>query len=1086
MKADIQQTRVTAPSYDAVIRAEEVNAEAKHENLGFLSFSHGFMPKEPPLQHLPEKFKAWDELAGDLPRHYMNQTLRLAFNALPVLIPDEDSLPESFLSRASVLMSMFAHAYVRCEREEDLNIPAAIQQPWETITRRLKRPVPFLSYIDLIVYNWKLQQPAGPVEVENLLLLVPTVDNKEERIFYLTQTEILSKSTPIIAAVTDVQNAILQEDTILVISGLQRIQEVIEALTEKSFLKINPNPRSSTYVDPIVWAKTVAPFAVPLKEGVQGPSGTSSPIFHLIDTFIERAKYDTILGEEALFIRRWYPEHWRNFLNAVEQISLSAYVDKVNNDELHGAYYSLIESYAGKQGFLGVHKRKVYGYLQMAFKVGRSVTIGGFSGLFKERTWEEVDDELESTRLERFAGKSLKCPFATITVRRAAGSLDVQNIQLDIRDKGVSYRPGDRVAILPSNNEQDITHLLQQLNLPPELPLKINQRWQEHAGKYFNVFSDELPLKRILQSAHLSRIYPAKLQNVPPSLHACLQGIQRANIQIGLKDFIDIVTGHGIATDIFTSGHFLTDLLEVEQERLYSISSGDLTDKKEVLELTVGKVKAQRDGKPAAGLASGFLHDSSLSADNRIPFRIVRPLRFKLPDHPERPVIMFAGGTGISPFKAFWEHLSAKNLAHLGWLFLSIREQKDLPYKEELEQLVFRQNFRVDVTVTREAVGINKTLSHLEKQFVFEAAQPARIGQLLLDEDYQQRIYEYLKAESRGGKQAYIYVCGKAGFAKSVMDALRQIIKGQAEKEGVDARELFYELFSSDRYMQDIFTDQEPAAQQPTHYHISDIIKRNNDQYGYWVIVNNKIFDLTEFKEIHPGGEKIVLDNAGRDGTHEFRRAEHHNNPEIMSLLSMYYAGEVIVPQFESPEIAVQYNRWLQAVHLSTEMQNTLYTDYTFTGKQTTRTDHSDSPTAYKRSLIIENHQRFNEEYIPLLIESLLAQFADNAPLSASLAEIKARCRQEADFIKGVFEAFQHAADDTLFAVMKEIEQADKSLILDIRRLFRAGLKYYEGYEAELHHLFDQNMQVILHHVVEKLRQYTSATSGRNGQFRFF
>ncbi|NSL87309.1 hypothetical protein ECE50_010740 [Chitinophaga sp. Mgbs1] len=1086
MKADIQQTRVTAPSYDAVIRAEEVNAEAGHENLGFLSFSHGFMPKEPPLLRLPEKFSAWDELAADLPRHYMNQSLRQAFQALPVLIPDEESLPEPFLCRASVLMSMFAHAYVRCEREEDLNIPAAIQQPWELITSRLKRPVPFLSYIDLIVYNWKLQQPEGPVEVENLLLLVPTVDNNEERIFYLTQTEILAKAAPVISAVTDVQNAILMEDTPLVIAGLQRIQETIEALTEKSFLKINPNPRSSTYVDPIVWAKTVAPFAVPLKEGVQGPSGTSSPIFHLIDTFIERARYDTILGEEALFIRRWYPEHWRNFLSAVEQVSLSAYVEKAGSDELHGAYYSLVESYAGRQGFLGVHKRKVYGYLQMAFKVGRSVTIGGFSGLFKERTWEEVDDELESTRLERYADKSLKCPFATISGRRPAGSLDVQNIQLDIRDKGVSYRPGDRVAILPSNNEQEVAQLLQLLQLPPELPVKINERWREHAAKYFHVFNDELPLKRILQSAQLHRVYPSKLAEPPAALHACLQGIQRANIHIGLKDFIDIVTGHGIGTDIFASGHFLTDLLEVEKERLYSISSGDLADKKGVLELTVGKVKAQRNGKPAAGVASGYLHDAPVSADNRIPFRIVRPLRFKLPEHPDRPVIMFAGGTGISPFKAFWEHLSAGNRAHKGWLFLSIREQKDLPYREELEELVFEKGFRVDVAVTREPVRFNKTLSHLGKQFVFEPAQPARIGQLLADESYQERLYEYLKSEHRGGKQANIYVCGKAGFAKSVMDALRRIIKIQAEKEGADARELFYELFSADRYMQDIFTDQEPAGQQPTHYHISDVIKRNNDQYGYWVIVNNKIFDLTEFKEIHPGGEKIVLDNAGRDGTHEFRRAEHHHNPEIMSLLSMYYVGEVIVPQFESAEIAVKYHRWLSAVHLSTEMQNTLYTDYTFTGKQTTRADHSGSPTAYKRSLILENHLRFNEEYIPLLTESLLEQYTTDTPLTAALAEISARSRQEAAFIEGVFEAYQHTADAALLQVLQEIEQADKALILDIRRLFRAGLKYFEGYETELHQLFDQNLQTILQHTVDKLRQYNNATSSRNGRFRFF
>ena len=60
-----------------------------------------------------------------------------------------------------------------------------------------------------------------------------------------------------------------------------------------------------------------------------------------------------------------------------------------------------MDMYAGEHGFLGRHRMKVYGYLELAFKVGRSVTIGGFSGAFKDRTWDEVDGELEAARFER-------------------------------------------------------------------------------------------------------------------------------------------------------------------------------------------------------------------------------------------------------------------------------------------------------------------------------------------------------------------------------------------------------------------------------------------------------------------------------------------------------------------------------------------------------------------------------------------------------------------------------------------------------------------------------------------------------------
>ena len=45
------------------------------------------------------------------------------------------------------------------------------------------------------------------MRVENMNLLVPTVDNKEERIFYLTQVEALAQSSPLISAVVRAQEA---------------------------------------------------------------------------------------------------------------------------------------------------------------------------------------------------------------------------------------------------------------------------------------------------------------------------------------------------------------------------------------------------------------------------------------------------------------------------------------------------------------------------------------------------------------------------------------------------------------------------------------------------------------------------------------------------------------------------------------------------------------------------------------------------------------------------------------------------------------------------------------------------------------
>ena len=57
------------PARRILSAAEETNRQLGHENLGFLSESHGFLPVEPPLQKLPSFYQVWDALAeGGKPR----------------------------------------------------------------------------------------------------------------------------------------------------------------------------------------------------------------------------------------------------------------------------------------------------------------------------------------------------------------------------------------------------------------------------------------------------------------------------------------------------------------------------------------------------------------------------------------------------------------------------------------------------------------------------------------------------------------------------------------------------------------------------------------------------------------------------------------------------------------------------------------------------------------------------------------------------------------------------------------------------------------------------------------------------------
>jgi len=1045
---------IYSSSYKYINYAEKKNKENNHENLGFLSFERGFMPLNEPIQSLPSTFTIWDQIAQNLPHHYKNQSLRKALNTMQVLDANEESLPDKYLCRASMLMSMLAHAYVRSERVEDLNIPESITKPWETITKRLKRPKPFLSYIDLIIYNWKLRDFNKAFEVENLDLLVPTVNNQEERVFYLTQTEISFKTRSAVKIITLIQNDILRKNVSGVINGLQQLKDIINLITEDSFLKIDPNPRSKTHVDPIVWAKTVAPFAVPLKEGIQGPSGTSAPIFHLIDTFIERAKYDTILGKEALFIREWYPEHWRNFLNKIDEVSILDFISEMDNEELHGVFYSFIESYSGDQGFLGVHKRKVYGYLQMAFKVGRSVTIGGFSGLFKERTWEDVDDELESTRLERYINKELKCPFSSVMGKKTIGENSVKNIKLNVSKKGVSYRPGDRCAIVPKNLKNKVQELIDLMEVNGDQKLLLNSVWKKYFQKYYSQNKNEIELSELLLSA--------KLNNVEGILEKCTHLVKILNLKndnnsLSFKDLILACKKQDLSIQQFILPN-LTEFLIPEGERMYSISSG-FND--ENIELTVGNAETKIADKVFKGVSSEYLHSLETNKHTALPFKIVRPLRFSLPKELNQPITLFAGGTGIAPFKGFWEALIKENLTHNLSLYYSVKYINEIVFRDELTLLLLSEKANINIVATRENLVLDKEKSIDKQELVFVKNNGSRIDGLMSNEDNAIKLYKALKPVNEKGKSGYFFVCGKAGFAKAVLEQIKFIINNFSF-DSKESKEIFYSLFAENRYMQDIFsTPESKGKSQVKSYFMSEIVKRNNDKNGYWVVVNEKVYNLTEFKEIHPGGVKIVLDNAGRDATHEFKRANHHMSGEIMSMLSMYYIGDVKTISFTDNNLKIEYKKWLDALHLCSEMFNTLLTDFSFKNKRTTAIEASNERTYYKMALLIENHNRFIDEYVKNILLVLGEFYLENEYYEEVVQLIKDLVYQESE-IELVKPECSEETFDKVWTTLNDLEKIDVGIMLEYRKLLWAGLKFFESYEVELDTVFKYSLKNVL------------------------
>ncbi|KAJ4133272.1 hypothetical protein NW754_016081 [Fusarium falciforme] len=87
---------------------------------------------------------------------------------------------------------------------------------------------------------------------------------------------------------------------------------------------------------------------------------------------------------------------------------------------------------------------------------------------------------------------------------------------------------------------------------------------------------------------------------------------------------------------------------------------------------------------------------------------------------------------------------------------------------------------------------------------------------------------------------------------------------------------------------------------QVQEFTMQDVAEHNtkNDMY---LVVHEKVYDCTKFLDEHPGGEEVMLDVAGQDGTEAFEDVGHSD--EAREALDKLYVGELKrMPGEEGPK----------------------------------------------------------------------------------------------------------------------------------------------------------------------------------------
>ncbi|XP_075683937.1 nitric oxide synthase 3 isoform X2 [Rhinoderma darwinii] len=374
----------------------------------------------------------------------------------------------------------------------------------------------------------------------------------------------------------------------------------------------------------------------------------------------------------------------------------------------------------------------------------------------------------------------------------------------------LGYSPGDHLGVFPCNREELVQSLLERVEDPPpandtvqvEILDKDSNRRLGTGNKATWVPDTRIPPCTLRQALtnYLDITTPPTPQLLQLLSVVCEDQEERQRLETLSQDArqYEEWKWHRCPTlvevleefpSISVPSSLLLTQLPLLQPRYYSISSS-LEAYPDQIHLTVAVVSyhtQENKGPLHYGVCSTWL--DQLTPGAPVPCFVRGAPTFRLPLDINAPCILVGPGTGIAPFRGFWQQrlydLENKGLAvgEMTLVFGSRCAELDHIYKEETSDAQKRG-----------------ALAQIYTAFSRQPDCPKTYVQDVLRTQLACHVYDVLRHNN-----GHMYICGDVTMATDVLQTVQLILVSQGDLSIVEAGEYIGELRDQNRYHEDIF-----------------------------------------------------------------------------------------------------------------------------------------------------------------------------------------------------------------------------------------------------------------------------------------